>query len=110
MSREAEPRAHLWHLDMIRVIAFMAVIAVHSIAFTEQPANEVAAGALMLLQFGREVFFALTAFVLTVLRRWPAAQAPSVLAPASGVCARPVRGRGRSCITPPTGARPTVGC
>lgn len=50
---------------MIRVIAFTAVVAVHSIAFTERPTNEVAAGVMMLLQFGREVFFALTGFVLT---------------------------------------------
>jgi peptidoglycan/LPS O-acetylase OafA/YrhL len=40
------------------------VIGVHSIAFTEQPANQAWAGVLMLLQFGREVFFALTGFVL----------------------------------------------
>ena len=48
----------------MRVVAFSAVIAVHSIAFTESPSNVVAAGGLMALQFGREVFFALTGFVL----------------------------------------------
>ncbi|MDQ6928203.1 MAG: acyltransferase [Actinomycetota bacterium] len=51
-------------LDVIRVVAFSAVIAVHAIAFSTLASNEVSAGALMLLQFGRGVFFALTGFVL----------------------------------------------
>jgi peptidoglycan/LPS O-acetylase OafA/YrhL len=58
------PRRQLWHVDLVRVIAFSAVIVVHSIAFTESPSNRVAAGGLMVLQFGREIFFALTGFVL----------------------------------------------
>ena len=48
----------------MRLLTFAAVIAVHTLAFTEQPDNRVAAGAMMLLQFGREIFFTLTAFVL----------------------------------------------
>jgi peptidoglycan/LPS O-acetylase OafA/YrhL len=64
-SVKAEPRPHLWQVDVMRLLTFAAVISVHSLAFTEQPDNSVAAGAMMLLQFGREVFFALTAFVLT---------------------------------------------
>jgi len=55
---------HLWQIDIVRLLAFGAVIAVHSVAFTQQPSNQVAAGALMVLQYGREVFFALTGFVL----------------------------------------------
>jgi peptidoglycan/LPS O-acetylase OafA/YrhL len=55
---------HLWQIDVVRLLTFTAVIAVHSLAFTEQPDNRLAAGAMMLLQFGREVFFALTGFVL----------------------------------------------
>jgi acyl-CoA synthetase (AMP-forming)/AMP-acid ligase II/peptidoglycan/LPS O-acetylase OafA/YrhL len=55
---------HLWQIDVVRLLTFTAVIAVHAIAFTELPSNQVAMGALMLLQFGREVFFTLTAFVL----------------------------------------------
>ena len=66
---------HLWQIDVVRLLTFTAVIAVHSLAFTEQPDNRVAAGAMMLLQFGREVFFALTGFVLvyTAWNRTPRA-------------------------------------
>jgi peptidoglycan/LPS O-acetylase OafA/YrhL len=70
----AEPRAeHLHEIDVIRILTFGAVIAVHAIAFTEQPSNRLAAGALMLLQFGRELFFALMGFVLmySAQRRYP---------------------------------------
>lgn len=55
---------HLWQVDVVRLLAFSAVIAVHLLAFTEQPDNRAAAGAMMLLQYGRELFFALTGFVL----------------------------------------------
>lgn len=58
------PREHLAQLDIVRIAAFVAVIAVHAIDFTQGPANAFAAGTLMVLQFGREVFFALTGFVL----------------------------------------------
>jgi len=57
-------RPHLYQVDVVRLLTFAAVIGVHSIAFTEQPGNQAWAGVLMLLQFGREVFFALTGFVL----------------------------------------------
>jgi hypothetical protein len=50
---------HLWQLDIVRLLSFGAVIAVHSIGFTQQPSKQVAAGAMMLLQFGRETFFAI---------------------------------------------------
>lgn len=56
--------AHLWQVDIVRLLTFSAVISVHSLAFTEAPDNPVAAGFMMLLQYGREVFFALTGFVL----------------------------------------------
>src|ERR1700757_1006603 len=56
--------AHLWQVDVVRLLTFSAVIAVHVFAFTEQPDNRAVAGAMMLLQFGRELFFALTGFVL----------------------------------------------
>jgi peptidoglycan/LPS O-acetylase OafA/YrhL len=63
-------------VDVVRILTFSAVIAVHAVAFTQLPANQVAAGALMLLQFGRELFFALTGFVLvySALRRYPGAR------------------------------------
>lgn len=51
-------------MDIIRLLTFAAVIIVHSLAFTEEPSDGIAAGVMMLLQFGREVFFALTGFVL----------------------------------------------
>lgn len=55
---------HLWQVDVVRLLTFAAVISVHTLAFTEQPDNRAVAGAMMLLQYGREVFFALTGFVL----------------------------------------------
>lgn len=48
----------------MRLLTFTAVIAVHAIAFTEPPSDRVAAGAMMLLQFGRNIFFTISAFVL----------------------------------------------
>lgn len=59
-----EADRHLWQLDVVRLLTFGAVIAVHAIAFTELPSNAAAGAAMMLLQFGREVFFALSGFVL----------------------------------------------
>jgi peptidoglycan/LPS O-acetylase OafA/YrhL len=59
------PRSgHLFQLDVVRLLTFSAVIGVHVMAFTEQPDNRGVAGLMMLLQYGREVFFALTGFVL----------------------------------------------
>ncbi len=55
---------HLWQVDVVRLLTFAAVIAVHTIANTQDPSGKGSAGALMLLQFGRDVFFTLTAFVL----------------------------------------------
>jgi len=63
-SHGASTRGHLWQIDVVRLLTFAAVIAVHSLAFTERPDNQVAAGMMMLLQYGREVFFAITGFVL----------------------------------------------
>jgi peptidoglycan/LPS O-acetylase OafA/YrhL len=51
-------------VDVVRLLTFSAVIGVHVLAFTEQPDNRGVAGLMMLLQYGREVFFALTGFVL----------------------------------------------
>ena len=58
------PRPHLWEVDVVRLLTFTAVIGVHVLAFTEQPDNRAVAGLMMLLQYGRDVFFALTGFVL----------------------------------------------
>ena len=67
-TREAI-KGHLWQIDVVRLLTFAAVISVHSLAFTELPSSRVAAGMMMLLQYGREVFFAITGFVL-VFSAW----------------------------------------
>jgi peptidoglycan/LPS O-acetylase OafA/YrhL len=57
-------RGHIYAVDLVRVLTFACVIAVHTVA-TVNPADSVpAGGAAMLLHFTREAFFALTAFVL----------------------------------------------
>ena len=62
-------RGHVHQVDVVRLLTFAAVIGVHAIAFTEPPSSRAWAGVLMLLQFGREVFFALTGFVLVYSAR-----------------------------------------
>ncbi len=63
-ARPSGETGHLWQVDIVRLLTFAAVIVVHALAFTEEPSDGVAAGLMMVLQFGREVFFALTGFVL----------------------------------------------
>jgi peptidoglycan/LPS O-acetylase OafA/YrhL len=58
------PAGHVWAVDIIRLLTFSAVICVHCIAYTDNPANPGANAVMMLLQFGREVFFSITGFVL----------------------------------------------
>ncbi|MGD9990495.1 acyltransferase [Pseudonocardia sp.] len=56
---------HLYPVNLVRVVTFACVIAVHTIS-TTAPLDSVAAGRfVVLLHFTREAFFALTAFVLT---------------------------------------------
>lgn len=55
---------HVHQADMVRVLTFACVIAVHTIS-TVNPLDSVPGGAVaMLLHFTREAFFVLTAFVL----------------------------------------------
>lgn len=55
---------HVYAVDLVRVLTFAAVIAVHTVT-TVNPLDSVpTGGAAMLLHFTREAFFALTAFVL----------------------------------------------
>lgn len=62
-DRVSSPR-HIYAVDLVRVLTFACVIAVHTVA-TVNPADSVPAGGTeMLLHFTREAFFALTAFVL----------------------------------------------
>jgi peptidoglycan/LPS O-acetylase OafA/YrhL len=55
---------HIDAVDLVRVLTFTAVIAVHVVASVNPAGSIPAGGALMLLHVTREVFFALTAFVL----------------------------------------------
>ncbi len=60
----ASSSGHVYAVDLVRVLTFAAVIAVHTVA-TVNPTDSVpTGGAAMLLHFTREAFFALTAFVL----------------------------------------------
>ncbi len=71
------PHGRVWSLDVIRLLTFTAVISVHVLAYTENPGNRAVNGAMLLLQFGREVFFSLTGFVLVYsalgrrIEAWP---------------------------------------
>jgi peptidoglycan/LPS O-acetylase OafA/YrhL len=57
-------RGHVYEADVVRVLTFACVIAVHTIAHTEPAGSVPANGFEMLLHFTREAFFALTGFVL----------------------------------------------
>ena len=63
-TRDHAPRKHLDQIDVVRLLTFLAVIGVHSVDFTQSMSSVGAAAVIMLLQFGREVFFALSGFVL----------------------------------------------
>lgn len=58
------PSGHVWAVDVVRLLTFSAVIAVHTLAYTQDPGNEGVNGLMLLLQFGRDVFFSITGFVL----------------------------------------------
>lgn len=55
---------HVHAVDLLRVLTFAAVVAVHTVATVNPPDSVPTGGAAMLLHFTREAFFALTAFVL----------------------------------------------
>jgi peptidoglycan/LPS O-acetylase OafA/YrhL len=55
---------HVGAVDLVRVLTFACVIAVHTVSTLNPADNVPAGGVLMLLHFTREAFFALTAFVL----------------------------------------------
>jgi peptidoglycan/LPS O-acetylase OafA/YrhL len=75
--RRAPTTGHLDQVDLLRLLTFSAVIAVHAIDFTQPDTSRAAAGTLMLLQFGRAVFFSLTGFVLVHSTRGRPVVAPS---------------------------------
>ncbi|MDQ1581143.1 MAG: hypothetical protein QOD05_1918 [Microbacteriaceae bacterium] len=55
---------HLYELDVVRILTFACVIAVHTISYTASSSDVVLNGLLALVHFTREVFFALSSFVL----------------------------------------------
>lgn len=55
---------HLYEVDVVRILTFLCVIAVHTTSHTVASDDIVLNGFLGLVHFTREVFFALTAFVL----------------------------------------------
>jgi membrane-bound acyltransferase YfiQ involved in biofilm formation len=57
-------RRHVHEADMVRVLTFACVIAVHTVSNTNSIDSRSANGVMMLLHFTREAFFVLTAFVL----------------------------------------------
>jgi peptidoglycan/LPS O-acetylase OafA/YrhL len=64
-DQPTRPRArHLYELDILRILTFACVIAVHTISHTAASDDIVLNGLLTLVHFTRNVFFALTGFVL----------------------------------------------
>jgi peptidoglycan/LPS O-acetylase OafA/YrhL len=63
-SRTSTRIGHLWQIDIVRILTFACVIAVHAAATVNAPTSVAAGASLMLLHFTREVFFLITGFVL----------------------------------------------
>jgi peptidoglycan/LPS O-acetylase OafA/YrhL len=57
-------RKHLWEVDIVRILTFLCVIGVHTTSHTVAASDLTLYLLLGLLHFTRNVFFALTAFVL----------------------------------------------
>ena len=59
------PRSRrLYEIDVVRILTFACVVAVHTTSHTVAPDDYVLNGVLALVHFTRQVFFALTVFVL----------------------------------------------
>ncbi|MGH2718934.1 MAG: acyltransferase family protein, partial [Actinomycetota bacterium] len=61
----SKSRPHLDAVDVIRLVMVAGVIAVHTVGLTTNPTDLLAGGLTVILHINREVFFALTPFVLT---------------------------------------------
>lgn len=57
-------RVHMYQLDLVRVVTFLAVILTHTVATTTMSTSAAAGGINLFLHFPRNAFFALTGFVL----------------------------------------------
>lgn len=62
--RSRELGGHVYPVDMVRVLTFGCVIAVHTVTWMNPQDSIPGGAATMLLHFTREAFFVLTAFVL----------------------------------------------
>lgn len=60
---------HLHQIDLVRVLVFAAVVAVHTISRANGDASVPSGALLMALHFTREAFFALSGFVLVYAQR-----------------------------------------
>jgi peptidoglycan/LPS O-acetylase OafA/YrhL len=60
----ANPRRHLYELDVVRGLTMVGVVGVHTISWTTTTSNVAAGAWTILLHFTRESFFTLMAFVL----------------------------------------------
>ena len=61
----APARPHLAAVDVVRVVMIAGVIAVHTVRYTTNPGDTLVGAVTGILHLNREVFFFLTAFVLT---------------------------------------------
>ncbi|RKR74508.1 acyltransferase [Frondihabitans australicus] len=59
-------RRHLYEVDILRILTFVCVISVHVVSHADSASDLGQNGFLILVHFTREVFFALTAFVLVL--------------------------------------------
>ena len=59
-------RRHLYEIDILRILTFVCVISVHSVSHSASATDVWQNGFLILVHFTRELFFALTTFVLTL--------------------------------------------
>jgi surface polysaccharide O-acyltransferase-like enzyme len=63
-ATRAPTRGQLPQIDVVRVLTFAAVVAVHASSFAFFPTSKANGASLMTLHFTREVFFVITGFVL----------------------------------------------
>ena len=64
VARAAKEARHLYEIDIVRILTFLCVIAVHTTSYTAGSQEVGLYAFLGLVHFTREVFFALTGFVL----------------------------------------------
>lgn len=63
-DRPARRRAHLWQIDLLRIVPMVMVVATHTVMFSNKTPNVGSNAALFILHTSRFLFFFITAFVL----------------------------------------------